>query len=270
MSNDTYKNYTVKAYVAEQIQQSFIVEKAVVYEFESPILHYTADQLRPIILDVISRSPDAKGEMHEIVLMSLDKRQPFRVPTKIFVPADMQLLSEIQKQMQTEFSDGDPKSWVLKRKFDCISKPKPPAKAKSRVQKADPGIRPVDLSEVPEDLLFMTTQGFKEAAEVFYNDLSFVQPSSDRDWVQRRFVDGLSTWPHIERADEALGGLISEALSVVARHLHFPAWWRSIAVAMTRGNPNDVIRQCESVINFKGDVTRQQSNGEVKDLVFGA
>lgn len=118
----------------------------------------------------------------------------------------------------------------------------------------------VDLSKVPDDLLFMTDQGFKDAADVFYRDISFVQPSSDRAWVKRRFADGLGTWPHIERADEALGGLISQALTIVADNPHFPPWWRSIGVSMMKGNPLGTIRACNDVISYKGSLLAADEN----------
>ncbi|ERI16160.1 hypothetical protein O206_00040 [Ochrobactrum sp. EGD-AQ16] len=119
---------------------------------------------------------------------------------------------------------------------------------------AAPATPSIDLNEVPDDLLFMTDKCFVDAAEVFYRDISFVQPSSDRAWVKRRFVDGLGTWPHIERADEALGGLISKALTIVARNPHFPPWWRSIGVTMMKGNPLATIRACNDVISYRGSL----------------
>jgi len=126
----------------------------------------------------------------------------------------------------------------------------------------------IDLTTVPDDLLFMTHEGFKDQAREFARHLDFVQPSSDRDWVQRRFVDGLGTWSQIERADEALGGLISEALSIVAENPHFPPWWRSIAVSLARGNPNGVIRSCKDVIAYKR--TSQTSfTADIVDKIFG-
>ncbi len=134
-----------------------------------------------------------------------------------------------------------------------IKQPKVPTLKKAPVAKPiSPSMPEVDLSNVPANLMFMTHQSFKDAANVFYRDLSFVQPTSDRAWVKRRFVDGLDTWPHIKRADEALGGLISKALTIVAEEPHFPPWWRSIGVCLLRGNPINLIRQCESILEYKG------------------
>jgi hypothetical protein len=130
---------------------------------------------------------------------------------------------------------------------------KTPTLKKAPVEKyVSPSMPELDLSNVPSKLMFMTTEGFKDAASVFYRDLSFVQPTSDRAWVKRRFVDGLDTWPHIKRADEALGGMISRALTIVAENPHFPPWWRSIGVCLLRGNPLGVIRQCEDILAHTG------------------
>ncbi len=126
----------------------------------------------------------------------------------------------------------------------------------------------IDLTTVPDDLLFMTHEGFKDQAREFAQHLDFVQPSSDREWVQRRFVDELGTWYHIERADEALGGMISEALSIIAKNPHFPPWWRSIAVSLARGNPAGVIRSCKDVIGYKG-ASQTSASTDIVDKNFG-
>jgi hypothetical protein len=139
----------------------------------------------------------------------------------------------------------------------------PTLKRMPETKVAAPATPTIDLKDIPDDLLFMTTEGFKDAAEVFHRDISFVQPSSDRTWVKRRFVDGLGTWPHIERADEALGGLITQALIIVAQNPNFPPWWRSIGVSMTRGNPMGTIRACNDVISHKGQVRDSFDDGIV-------
>ncbi len=140
---------------------------------------------------------------------------------------------------------------------------KPTLKRMPNIKVSAPTMPVIDLKNVPDDLLFMTDKGFMDAAEVFYRDIGFVQASSDRGWVKRRFVDGLGTWPHIERADEALGGLITQALTLVAQNPHFPPWWRSIGVAMTRGNPMGTIRACNDVISHKGQVRDSFDDGIV-------
>ncbi|WP_343314024.1 hypothetical protein AAIB41_02450 [Brucella sp. BE17] len=144
---------------------------------------------------------------------------------------------------------------------------KPTLKKVPAPKYVSPTMPTIDMSKVPEDLLFMTTQGFKDAATVFYNDLGHIYPSSDRAWVQKRFVDGLSTWPHIERADETLGGMISTALTIVAKNPHFPTWWRSFGVAMLRGNPLGCTRSLKDIIAYKGAIIAHFDN-EMTDQNF--
>jgi hypothetical protein len=149
-----------------------------------------------------------------------------------------------------------------------VKQPKTPTLKKAPVAKpVAPTVPQVDLTNVPANLMFMTTEGFKDAANVFYRDLSFVQPTSDRGWVKRRFVDGLDTWPHIKRADDALNGLISKAFTIVAENPHFPPWWRSIGVCLLRGNPVNLIRQCETVLAYKG-VHKQIFESDIVDKNF--
>ena len=151
------------------------------------------------------------------------------------------------------------------KKAEPTKKPRPMPKPKKDA--AHSATMPaIDLSKVPDDLLFMTHEGFKDQAKDFTRQLDFVQPSSDRDWVQRRFVDGLGTWSHIERADEALGGLISEALSIIVKNPDFPTWWRSIPVTLARGNPNGVIRACKDVIR-RGDNSQKSGGAELDNSV---
>lgn len=267
----SYSCQTFKATVSEPIAQpSYIVEKALVFEYDSAVLHCWADDQKPIIQHVISQFPDAEGEMYEVVFASKHAQFPFKCPTGILVPADVRLITELERQLRQEHAKGEPKGWVMKHKFDCITKPKPAPKAQPRISKADPGIKPIDIDIVPDDLRFMCTEGFKDQARQFYSDLGYVQPSSDRSWVRKRFVDGLGNWSHIARADEALGGLISQTMSIVAENPHFPSWWRSFGVYLMRGNPEGVIRACNDVISYNGNVNRVLGNGEVRDRHFGA
>lgn len=99
----------------------------------------------------------------------------------------------------------------------------------------------------------MCTTAFKDQAKDFYTALDRVQPSSDRDWVRKYYVDKLDVWTHIARANSAMGGLISQAMSVISDHPHFPAWWRSFGVHLTKGNPEGAIASCQRIINYNGD-----------------
>ncbi|WP_146200215.1 hypothetical protein [Ochrobactrum soli] len=190
--------------------------------------------------------------MYEIVFSSKNKLFPFKCPTSILIPADIRLINEIEIHFR-ELHGEDFSGWTLKHNLDCISTAAEPAKSKNAIDKKDP-LRPsVDVNSVPEHLRFMCTTSFKDQAKEFYAALDRVQPSSDRSWVRKYYVEKLDSWSHIARANEVMGGLISQTMSIIAEHPHFPAWWRSFGVHLTKGNPEGAIASCERIINFTGN-----------------
>lgn len=264
----THTMTVIPAQNSDYVQPSFIVPQALVYEYESGIGEGIVAVAQPIIKEVLSRFPAATGDMYEVVIASKSKTYLFNYPTKVFVPANMHIIEQIKTMLQYENDKQEPKTWVLKTNFECIEKAKKQPKPRSRVQPKSSSMPEIDLSDVPQSLMFMTTAGFKDQAAAFERELSFVQPSSDKAWVKRRFVDGLSAWPHIKNADDALNGIISQALTVVAENPHFPPWWRSIGVSMTRGNPKGLIRSCLDVIDYTGDVQGASNDDGITDKNF--
>lgn len=264
----THTMTVIPAQNSGYVQPSYIVPKAIVYEYESGIGEGIVAVVQPIIAEVLSRFPAATGTQCEVVIASKSKTYLFNYPTKVFIPAGMHIIEKIQTMLQYENEKKEPKTWVLKTNFECIEKAKKQPKPRSRVQPKSTFMPKIDLSEVPLHLHFIESEGFKDQAEDFYKELSFVQPSSDRAWVKRRFVDGLSTWSHIKNADDALNGIISQALAIVAENPNFPPWWRSIGVSLMRGNPNGVIRSCLSVIDYTGDIQRSSNDDGIVDKNF--
>ncbi|WP_445376933.1 hypothetical protein [Pseudochrobactrum asaccharolyticum] len=264
----TYTMTVLPAQNVDYVQPSFIVPKALVFEYESGIAHTIVDIARPIISEVLKRFPTATGDMYEVVIASKSKTYLFNYPTKVFVPADMHIIEQIKTMLQYENDKKEPKTWALKINFECIEKAKKQPKPRSRVQPPSTSMPKIDLLDVPQHLLFIASEGFKDQALEFERELSFVQPSSDRNWVKRRFVDGLDNWPHIKNADDALNGIISQALAVVSENPHFPPWWRSVAVSMTRGNPKGLIRSCLDVIDYTGDIQQPVSDDGIVDKNF--
>lgn len=258
----------IPAQNSDYVQPSYIIPKALVFEYESGIAHTIVDIARPIISEVLKRFPTANGDMYEVVIASKSKTYLFNYPNKVFIPADMHIIEKIQTMLQYESDKKEPKTWVLRTNFECIEKAKKQPKPRSRVQPKSSNMPEIDLSDVPQHLLFIASEGFKDQAAAFERELSFVQPSSDRAWVKRRFVDGLAAWPHIKNADDALNGIISQALSIVAENPHFPSWWRSVGVSLTRGNPKGLIRPCMSVIDYTGDMQRPAGDDGIVDKNF--
>ena len=250
-----YKTTTYRA-IDEVIEQpKYIVEKALVLEYNIAVLNEWSDMQKPDIQRVIrdfSELHSATGDMYEIVFSSKNKQLPFKCPTGILIPADIRLISEIEKHFK-ELHGVDFSGWTLKHNLDCISSAAEPEKSKNAIDKKDP-LRPsVDVNKVPEHLRFMCTAAFKDQAKQFYDALDRVQPSSDRAWVRKYYVEKLDSWSHISRADDAIGGLIKATMTVIANNPHFPAWWRSFGVHLTKGNPEGAIASCQRVLNYKGD-----------------
>lgn len=264
----THTMTVIPAQNSDYVQPSFVVPKAIVFEYESGIGEGIVADAQQIIKEVLSRFPATSGDMYEVVIASKAKTYLFNYPTKCFVPADMHVIEMIKTMLQHENAKNEPKTWALRTNFECIEKAKKKPKPRSRVQPASTSMPPLDLTDVPQHLLFIASEGFKDQAEDFYKELSFVQPTSDRAWVKRRFVDGLDNWPHIKNADDALNGIISQALAIVAETPHFPPWWRSVAVSMIRGNPKGLIRSCLDVIDYTGDIKQSSGDDGIVDKNF--
>lgn len=250
-----YKSTTYKA-VSEKIEQpKYIVEKALVLEYNIAVLNEWADLQKPDINRItkdFSELHVATGDMYEIVFSSKNKLFPFKCPTSILIPADIRLLTEIDRHFK-ELHGDQYSGWVLKHNLDCISTVAEPEKSKNAIDKKDPLLPSVDVNKVPEHLRFICTASFKDQAKKFYEALDRVQPSSDRSWVRKYYVEKLDSWSHIARANEVMGGLISDVMSIIAENPHFPAWWRSFGVHLTKGNPVGAIESCHRIINFTGN-----------------
>lgn len=264
----THTMTVIPAQISDYVQPSFIVPKALVFEYASGIGEGIVPDAQQIIKEVLSRFPSATGDMYEVVIASKAKTYLFNYPTKMSIPADMRVIEMIKGMLQNENAKKEPKTWVLKTNFECIEKAKKQPKPRSRVQPPSTSMPKIDLTDVPQHLLFIASEGFKGQALEFERELSFVQPSSDKKWVKRRFVDGLSKWPHIKNADDALNGIISQALAIVAENPHFPPWWRSIGVSLMRGNPKGVIRSCLAVIDYTGDIQHPAGDDGIVDKNF--
>ncbi|MEN3142341.1 hypothetical protein ABDF71_10025 [Ochrobactrum sp. WV_118_8] len=250
-----YKTTTYKAIKEVVEQPKYIVEKALVLEYNVAVLNDWADLQKPYINRIVkefSELHSATGDIYEIVFSSKNKQFPFKCPTSIQIPADIRLITEIERHFR-ELHGEDFSGWTLKHNLDCISTAAEPEKSKNAIDKKDV-LRPsVDVNTVPEHLRFMCTAAFKDQAKQFYEALNRIFPSSDRSWVRKYYVEKLDTWSHIARADDAIGGLIKNVMSVIAEHPHFPAWWRSFGVHLTKGNPQGAIDSCQRILNYNGD-----------------
>lgn len=240
----------------ENIEQpNHIIEKALVLTYKSSCCKEWADLEKEFINEIYQKytvNNAVKGDLYELVFSSSDKKYSFKSPTGLMLPADFGLLQEIDDYLKVAHKDVY-ENWTLKHNFDCISVSKPAPPAKPRIGEKDPGINPIDIKTVPEHLRFMCTSAFKDQAKQFYEALNRIFPSSDRAWVRKYYVEKLDSWSHISRADDAIGGLIKDVMSVIAENPHFPTWWKSFGVCLMRGNPQGAIDSCKRVLNYNGD-----------------
>jgi len=240
-----------------------LIEKALVFEMLGTVMPGDERFYKSAIDFVISQHPEATGESLQIVLWSRSKNA-FGWPTGIFVPNDPDLILDLFRQMRIATKDSnDPAAWKILYDFNIFEEIKkrtikPKRKPRLPVSKKETS-RPqtIDPATVPEHLQFMLSSDFKDQAEKFQQRLDCIMMSSDPAWINEYFVNRLSAdWPEIGRADEAMGGLISRTMSVIAANPRFPNWWRSYAIALMRGNPLAAMDTCKSVI----------SSPEVKDF----
>ncbi|MCX2696225.1 hypothetical protein [Ochrobactrum chromiisoli] len=253
-----YRLTTYKSAESQKLeieQPKYIVEKALVLTYKSSCWQSWADLEKEFINEIYQKyiaHNEIKGDLYELVFSSSDKNYSFKSPTGLMIPADLGLLQEIDDFLKVSHKDVY-ENWTLKHNFDCISVSKDAPPSKPRIGEKDPGINPIDIKTVPENLRFMCTEGFKDQARQFYDALNRIFPSSDRAWVRKYYVEKLDTWSHIARADKAIGGLIKDTMSTIAENPHFPTWWKSFGVCLMRGNPQGVIDSCQRVINYNGD-----------------
>ncbi|WP_139975229.1 hypothetical protein [Ochrobactrum sp. CGA5] len=111
-------------------------------------------------------------------------------------------------------------------------------------------VRPgLDLSKVPAEFEFMLTTAFKDQAKEFYKSLDLINSGSRPDWIRNYYVELLhDRWPHIARADIAMGGLISKVMAKVAddpRYVQSENWWRGFAIALSKGDGLAAYETCQ-------------------------
>lgn len=120
-----------------------------------------------------------------------------------------------------------------------------------------------DISKVPAKYEFMLTTAFRDQAELFYKELSYVNANSDSRWIQKYFVDRLGRFSHIERADNAMDGMITQVMSLVADNPRaVPNWWRSYAISLKRGDGQAAYDTCRLVLDEV-----QKTNGKNRPLI---
>lgn len=131
----TYKSADTQKEALEQ--PKYIVEKALVLEYNCAVLYDWSDlqktDIRQIIKD-FSEMYVATGDLYEIVFASKNKLFPFKCPTSILIPADIRLIAEIERHFR-ELHGEDFSGWTLKHNIDCISTVAEPEKSKNAIDK---------------------------------------------------------------------------------------------------------------------------------------
>lgn len=208
------------------------------------------------------------GEHVEIVAEQILESRP--VSTKIWlwraVPKDAGFIDHLLETFRNPPCNSYPypkglrfrSNWQV---FPCV---KDKDLKSNRVSAKDSGSMPVfDISKVPAKYEFMLTTAFKDQAQQFYKELSFVNGNSDVRWIQKYFVDRLDRFSHIKRADDAMDGMISKVMSAVADNLRsVPNWWSSFSISLMRG---DGVAASEACMRVLADV--EKTGGANKPLI---
>lgn len=126
----------------------------------------------------------------------------------------------------------------------------------TRVSPALPKVLPSLPDAVPPALRFMLEREARADGDRFYRDLdgfTWNMPDPGR-WAEEFVIGAMARrWPAVARADEAVGGLLSDALRVVAANPRtFPRWWLSVAVVLSNGHPERLRGCCERILAHAG------------------
>src|SRR5690606_37557305 len=119
----------------------------------------------------------------------------------------------------------------------------------TRVTAAMPKVPPALPEAVPPALRVMLEPEARADGERFYKDMDALdwRMPDPVAWAEKHVIGSMSRrWPAVARADEAIGGLLSDALRAVAvQPRAFPRWWLSLAVVLTNGHPERLRANCE-------------------------
>lgn len=117
-------------------------------------------------------------------------------------------------------------------------------------------VMPLLREDVPPSLRFMLGDEAREDGWAFYRFMSGLTwgTGNESEWCEKHVVGKLAErWPYVARADAAVGGLLSDALRVVAANdpRTAPRRWLCFAVVLANGHPELLRDCCERVIGLK-------------------
>ncbi|MBX3576271.1 MAG: hypothetical protein KF723_03610 [Rhizobiaceae bacterium] len=123
--------------------------------------------------------------------------------------------------------------------------------ARKRIEAAA-GPVPLALpTDVQPGLRFLLSQEARDEALALYRLLRedlWRREGWLAGWMTRRMP---TECPNMMRADEALRGLLTDALRHVAAHPTIPAWWLSVAVGVANGRPDRLRESCETILAWR-------------------
>ncbi|TGQ83702.1 hypothetical protein EN850_02870 [Mesorhizobium sp. M8A.F.Ca.ET.207.01.1.1] len=150
---------------------------------------------------------------------------------------------------------------------------------RNRIRPSDGPLLPSMPAAVQPALRFMLGAEARAEAEAFRLELNDrIQWSNIPGhlmvaFVEKHLVGQLADrWPQVARADEAVGGLLTEVLRAFAANPKLPGWWKSPAVALASGRPERLRETCEGVLAHAGVPLPQYESykEEVEDHILKA
>ena len=238
--------------VSEEYQiQKGVIPYAAVFKLDGMFI---AEEMIATMENIVSFCNSYTGNADRVsgVYLSeiLSDKWSFAVKFSDQIPNDEAFLDKLLHHLKSDYQRT---SIYFETNFDLdrtiVKKPLPPRPT----PRSDFKPPQIPIEQIKPSLRFMRSPEFIVEGEDFYRAVSYICSSSRKEWIQEYFANRLEQrWPEIARADRAIGGLISEALTVVAQnHPNFPPWWRSIAVCLSRGAADSIEKVCTDVIEYQ-------------------
>lgn len=249
---------------------TIILDRAISFQFEAYLTPEHLLWMQATVDKIVAECPElADCEQIEIVAEQILETRP--VSSKYWlwrtIPKNSGFIDHLLEIFRNppEYRHPYPRGVVFRNKWQVYPPTKDADLKSNRVSPKDKkeNLPVFDLSKVPAKYEFMLTSAFKDQAEEFYKELTYVNGNSDGRWIQRVFVDRLSRFSHIERADKAMDDIIRQVMYLVADNPRaVPNWWKSFAISLMRGDGQAAYDSCKLVLDEV-----QKTNGKSRPII---
>lgn len=236
--------------------QRGVIPFAVIFSFTR---WSNAEMIIPILEDIVTRCAAYNGNAERVAGVYLEEvlshKHSFAVKFSEQIPHDEAFLLNLLDHLKYHHPDA---SLRFEGNFNLDRSIKKKPLPRRTSAKSDSKPPEVPLEKIKPSLRFMRTPEFVAEGEEFYKAVGYIDSMSKSSWIQEFYVNRMELrWPQVARVDRAIGGLISDSLTVVAQnHPKFPPWWKSIGVCLSRGNAHSIEKVCRDIIKYDGKMER--------------